>query len=335
MNRSIVRWALLSILVMTFSAASFGQVSVGVSVRIGPPPLPVYAQPICPGPGYLWTPGYWAWSDRSGYYWVPGTWVLAPVGMFWTPGYWGWGGGVYMWHGGYWGPHVGFYGGINYGHGYTGVGFYGGEWRGERFYYNRSVTNVSVTNVTNVYNRTVIVHNREPCVLNGENGVGIDSTRQQEAWSRESHRPELGVQESTSAQPCRTGRTLLVRTMAARPSRPQLGLLISAERGGSRPEPPAANGVHPRCHPVKRGEPELCKSCERQRCRESWEAENRPFTPASRGGAAVNDRGGNNNGHFNDRPAQNRMNDRPAQNRGMKIGITSTGQTTTARRRTE
>jgi hypothetical protein len=29
------------------STASFAQ--VGVSIRIGPPPLPVYEQPICPG----------------------------------------------------------------------------------------------------------------------------------------------------------------------------------------------------------------------------------------------------------------------------------------------
>ena len=84
---------------------------------------------LCPGPGYLWTPGYWAWNDGGGYYWVPGTWVVGPVGMLWTPGYWGFAGGFYGWHGGYWGPHVGFYGGINYGFGYGGVGFGGGEWK--------------------------------------------------------------------------------------------------------------------------------------------------------------------------------------------------------------
>ncbi len=78
--------------------------------------------------------------------------------MLWTPGYWGWGGGLYAWHAGYWGPHVGFYGGINYGFGYRGVGFVGGEWRGGAFYYNRYVTNVSVTSVTHVYNRSVVMN---------------------------------------------------------------------------------------------------------------------------------------------------------------------------------
>jgi hypothetical protein len=54
---------------------------------------------------------------------------------------------------------VGFYGGINYGYGYTGVGFWGGEWRGREFVYNRSVTNVNTTIIHNTYNKTVIVNN--------------------------------------------------------------------------------------------------------------------------------------------------------------------------------
>lgn len=131
--------------------------SVFISVNFAPPALPVYVQPPCPTPGYLWTPGYWAYSP-AGYYWVPGVWVRPPmVGVLWTPGYWGFGSGVYLWHPGYWGPHVGFYGGINYGFGYGGVGFVGGYWRGGGFYYNRAVTNVNVTNIRNVYvDRTVI-----------------------------------------------------------------------------------------------------------------------------------------------------------------------------------
>ena len=111
---------MVSVSVLSLSTSSSAQIGIGIgiSVRIGPPALPVYAQPICPGPGYLWTPGYWAWNDVGGYYWVPGTWVVAPVGMLWTPGYWGFAGGLYGWHAGYWGPHVGFYGGVNYGFGF-------------------------------------------------------------------------------------------------------------------------------------------------------------------------------------------------------------------------
>lgn len=128
----------------------------GVAITVAPPALPVYEQPLCPGPGYLWTPGYWAWGP-DGYYWVPGTWELAPVGLLWTPGYWAWDDGAFAWNAGYWAPQVGFYGGILYGFGYMGAGYAGGYWNNGAFFYNRSVNNVaSVTNITNVYEKTVV-----------------------------------------------------------------------------------------------------------------------------------------------------------------------------------
>ena len=104
--------------------------AVAVTAQEAPPPLPEYEQPPAPADGYLWTPGYWGYGG-GGYYWVPGTWVQPPtVGVLWTPGYWGFAGGVYGFHAGYWGPHIGFYGGVNYGYGYVGVGFAGGRWEG-------------------------------------------------------------------------------------------------------------------------------------------------------------------------------------------------------------
>ena len=120
-----------------------------------PPPLPEYSQPECPGENYMWTPGYWAYST-GGYYWTPGAWVAAPyIGALWTPPWWGYSGNNYIWHAGYWGPYVGFYGGIDYGFGYTGRGFYGGYWQGGAFNYNRTVMNVNTTVVHNVYERRV------------------------------------------------------------------------------------------------------------------------------------------------------------------------------------
>ncbi|MGA2980795.1 MAG: hypothetical protein ABSD76_14485 [Terriglobales bacterium] len=184
---------MVSVSVLSLSTASSAQIGIGISLRIGPPALPIYAQPICPGPGYLWTPGYWAWSDDGGYYWVPGTWVIAPVGMLWTPGYWGFAGGFYGWHAGYWGPHVGFYGGINYGFGYGGIGFAGGEWRAGAFFYNRAVMNVNVVNVRNVYSRTVVVNNTH-VAFNGPGGIEARPTPQEEAYGRESHTAALAAQ---------------------------------------------------------------------------------------------------------------------------------------------
>jgi hypothetical protein len=92
--------------------------SVTEQATYPPPPLPDYDQPPAPEPGYIWNPGMWQWGV-AGYYWVPGTWVAPPaVGMLWTPGYWAPAGGVYVYHVGHWGAHVGYYGGVNYGHGY-------------------------------------------------------------------------------------------------------------------------------------------------------------------------------------------------------------------------
>jgi hypothetical protein len=189
-----IRLLVIAAILMILPAASFAQ--IGISITIGPPALPVYTQPPCPAPGYAWTPGYWAYGP-AGYFWVPGTWVVAPVGLLWTPGYWGWGGGIYLWHGGYWGPHVGFYGGINYGYGYGGVGFAGGYWNHGAYYYNRSVTNVNVTNVTNVYNKTVINNNtnvNRASFNGGSGGTTAVATPQELAASREQHTAPLQAQ---------------------------------------------------------------------------------------------------------------------------------------------
>jgi len=187
---------LLLVIPAALSSTASAQIGIGISIRIGPPALPVYEQPFCPGPGYLWTPGYWAWSDDDGYYWVPGTWVIAPVGMLWTPGYWGWNNGLYVWNAGYWGPQIGFYGGINYGFGYGGVGFVGGEWRGGAFFYNTAVMRVDTVQVTNVYvNREVIVNNESHVAFNGgEGGVMARPTPQEEAYARQPHTPPVTAQ---------------------------------------------------------------------------------------------------------------------------------------------
>ena len=185
-------WPVLpALFLLAMPAITGAEVEVGISVNFAPPELPVYEQPPIPGEGYIWTPGYWAWGDDiQDYYWVPGTWVEAPQPEYlWTPGYWGAQGPVFFWHSGYWGPHVGFYGGVNYGYGYGGEGYEGGYWRGGRMYYNRSVNNISNTNITNVYNQTVINNVNETRVsYNGGNaGVRRQPTPAEQAAIRERH----------------------------------------------------------------------------------------------------------------------------------------------------
>jgi WXXGXW repeat (2 copies) len=190
LSRARTKLFLLLLAICVTPLASFAQIGVGVSIRIGPPALPVYEQPPCPREGYLWTPGYWAYGP-DGYYWVPGVWVAPPrVGLLWTPGYWGFAGGVYGWHAGYWGPHVGFYGGINYGFGYGGVGFVGGEWRGGVFAYNTAVVHVNENVVRNVYvNRTVINNTAviNHASFNGAGGINARPTPQEQGYMREQH----------------------------------------------------------------------------------------------------------------------------------------------------
>lgn len=186
----VVLFALVAGFALAMPPASSAQVAIGVSVRLGPPPLRVYEQPMAPGHGYLWTPGYWAYGP-DGYYWVEGAWVVPPEpGLLWTPGYWGWEGGYYHWHRGYWGPHVGFYGGINYGFGYFGAGFVGGHWDHDRFYYNTAVWRVNTRVIHNVYvDRDYRRDMRESRVsFNGGRG-GIDArpSREERGWEHERH----------------------------------------------------------------------------------------------------------------------------------------------------
>ena len=212
---------LFALMMVLMPARSSAQISVGLAVHIGPPALPVYEQPICPGAGYLWTPGYWAYG-ADGYYWVPGTWVMAPtVGYLWTPGYWGWGGGGYFWHAGYWGPHVGFYGGINYGFGYGGVGFFGGRWNGGVFAYNTAVMHVNTTVIHNTYvDRTVINNvtvNNHVSYNGGTGGIPARPTSAELAAEHEHHIAPTSIQtqhEHTAS----TNRALLASENHGKPA---------------------------------------------------------------------------------------------------------------------
>lgn len=174
---------------MSFAAAPAAHAGVFVSVGFAPPAIPVYEQPLAPGYGYIWTPGYWAYGP-DGYYWVDGAWVYPPYeGALWTPGYWDFGVGGYFWSPGYWGRTVGYYGGINYGFGYFGTGFWGGYWNGGHFFYNTAYNHIGFRNGF-VYNRPVAGFNGRPGGLayatRGEGGVnrGAEGFRGNEGVNR-------------------------------------------------------------------------------------------------------------------------------------------------------
>ena len=253
---ALVRTLLVALVVLSAATMSFAQISI--SVRFGPPALPVYEQPICPGDGYIWTPGYWAWDPDAGdYYWVPGTWVLAPeVGYLWTPPWWGWSGGLYVFHEGYWGPHVGWYGGISYGFGYFGEGFVGGRWDHDHFFYNRSVTNINVVNIHNVYNETVINNNvtvNRVSYNGGPGGIEARPRREDEMADRERHIGPVSAQTQHFEQ-ARGNRDLRASVNQGRPSIAATGRpgefqgreAVGAREAGAPYQPPANRGGNAR-----------------------------------------------------------------------------------------
>jgi hypothetical protein len=122
--------------------------------------------------------------------------VMAPeVGFLWTPAYWGWSGDRFVFYDGYWGPQVGFYGGINYGFGYFGLGFEGGRWDGGHFFYNRAVLNVNVDVIHNVYNTTIVHENVSHVSFNGGNGgIDVRPRPQEEAAARDRHIGPIAAQ---------------------------------------------------------------------------------------------------------------------------------------------
>jgi hypothetical protein len=243
-----IRSLVCLLVLLALSHVSFGQIAVGISVGFAPPPIPIYDQPICPADGYLWTPGYWAYDDDAGdYYWVPGTWIEPPeVGFLWTPGWWGWGGSAFIFHEGYWGPHVGFYGGINYGFGYGGIGYEGGRWEGGHFSYNTYVNHVNTTIIHNTYNvRITNVTETHVSYNGGEGGLQARENEQDRAYASEHHVGPVAAQtqhlNAARSNPelrasANHGKPPVAAT--ARPGDFKSGAVASRQAGGEYKAPP-------------------------------------------------------------------------------------------------
>ena len=304
-TRHLVRCFWLALLILVIPASSFA--GVFVSVNIAPPALPVYTQPPCPGDGYIWTPGYWAYGP-DGYYWVPGTWVTPPtVGLLWTPGYWGWGDGVYVWHAGYWGPHIGFYGGVNYGFGYFGSGYEGGYWRDSHFYYNRTVNNVTINNI-HIYNKTVInnVTVNRVSYNGGRGGIMARPTREQEMFAHEHHFEPTSMQRDHE-RGAGSNRAFLASENHGRPA-----IAATARPGefhGSRVVPAHSNGGpydRPAVRPVPRPQyPNNGRPMPREEMRGNRAPQPDYNAHRNEGPRPGNDRGDNGRGHDNARPQGN------------------------------
>ncbi len=173
----------------------------------------------------------------------------------WTPAWWGWENGAYIFHDGFWGPEVGWYGGIDYGFGYFGHGFYGGRWDRDRFYYNTAVVRVNETVIHNVYvDRTVIrnvniVNNNHVSYNGGQGGINARPTPEEERASQGRHFPpaqaQLERRQMARSNPemrasANQGRPAIAAT--ARPTEFKGSGVVPARAAGAPYHPPANRG---------------------------------------------------------------------------------------------
>ena len=76
------KWIVSAILASGLTAPAFAQ--VGIYIGRTPPPMRYEVEGPMPGPGYVWTEGYWAWGDGR-YEWRRGAWQRPPYeGAYWS-----------------------------------------------------------------------------------------------------------------------------------------------------------------------------------------------------------------------------------------------------------
>ena len=82
---------------------------------------------------------------------------------------------------------------MNYGFGYMGIGFAGGEWRGGHFAYNTAVMHVNTTIIHNTYvnetivHNTTIVNNNHVAYNGGPGGIQHQPTTEEQTAMHEAH----------------------------------------------------------------------------------------------------------------------------------------------------
>jgi len=89
-------------LLFGLSLAALGACGGGYYVRVAPPPPRYAVVGVAPGPGFVWTEGFW---DRRGgnWFWVQGRWARPPrARAVWVPGRWVDRGGRYRFERGHW-----------------------------------------------------------------------------------------------------------------------------------------------------------------------------------------------------------------------------------------
>jgi WXXGXW repeat (2 copies) len=98
-----MRSKLLAGALLTGAAILAGCGGGGYYASYGPPaPRSYVAVGVAPGPGYVWTNGYWDWRGRN-WSWVEGRWMRPPRSRaVWVAPEWRHEGRGYRFHRGHW-----------------------------------------------------------------------------------------------------------------------------------------------------------------------------------------------------------------------------------------
>jgi hypothetical protein len=124
---------------------------------------------------------------------------------------------------------------VNYGYGYTGNGFFGGDWHGDHFAYNTAVTNVNETIVRNVYVNRTVINNYDNVTINrtsyngGPNGIQREPSQQELAYRNEPHLDATATQQAHLTNAAQN-RNFLASVNHGRPTDAAVAAPLSSER---------------------------------------------------------------------------------------------------------
>ncbi|HEX5698608.1 MAG TPA: YXWGXW repeat-containing protein [Rhodoferax sp.] len=90
--------SLLLALALAAGGTAFAQISVNIVIA---PPAPMYEVVPVMQPGYVWAPGYWAWTNER-HVWVRGRTMVQRDGYKWVPDRWEQRNGTYYRQAGRW-----------------------------------------------------------------------------------------------------------------------------------------------------------------------------------------------------------------------------------------
>ena len=208
--------------------------------------------------------------------------------------YWEWYGGHYRFHRGYWGRHVGYYGGVDYGYGYGGIGYSGGEWQGNNFRYNTAVTRVDENRIHSTYNdrsiveRNTIANNNRVAFSGGPHGIQHKAQPSELVAARDKHTAPTSVQTQHVAA-ARTDKSSFAKANGGHPQNvavarqlvPEKHAAPAGVKSEARPKAETKSEARPKSQPKTEARPNAEPKTEsrpapRQQARPAPQRQSRP-----------------------------------------------------------